>query len=85
MAIRFEASWLLLLLIPAGAFVYITTRNMVRLVRWRRISVITLRSLVFLILILLISGFSLRQASNRTTTLFLADSSDSVIRKEGKE
>jgi Mg-chelatase subunit ChlD len=82
MAIRFDAPYLLLLLIPAGAFVYFTTRNMVRLAKWRRCIVITLRSLVFLLLILLLSGFSLRQMSNTATTLFLADSSDSVIQKE---
>lgn len=82
MAIQFETPWLLLLLVPAGAFVWFTTKNMARLVKWRRISVIALRSIVFLMLILLISGFSVKQISSRTTTLFLTDSSDSIMQKE---
>jgi Mg-chelatase subunit ChlD len=82
MAIQFETPWLLLLIVPAGAFIYFTTRNMMNLARWRRICIITLRSLVFLTLIMLMADFTLKQSSWRTTTLFLADSSDSIIQKE---
>ncbi|HHW49001.1 MAG TPA: VWA domain-containing protein [Clostridiaceae bacterium] len=82
MALQFENPWLLLLLLPTAAFMYYTTKNMIRLARWRRISVIFLRSLGFFIIILLLSGFTLQQVSGITTTLFLVDSSDSIKDKE---
>jgi Mg-chelatase subunit ChlD len=82
MAFQFKNPWLLLLLLPAAAFMYYTTKNMIRLVRWRRISIILLRSLVFLMVILLLSGFTIQQVSNIATTLFLVDSSDSINKKE---
>jgi len=82
MAMRFENPWLLLLLLPAAAFMYYTTKNMVRLARWRRVSIIFLRSIILLIIVLLLSGLSLQQVSGITTTLFLVDSSDSINQKE---
>lgn len=82
MALQFENPWLLLLLIPAAALMYYTAKNMIRLVRWRRVAVILLRSLVFLLVVLLLSGFTLRQVSGMITTLFLVDSSDSIRDKE---
>ena len=82
MALQFENQWLLLLLLPAALLMYYTTKNMIRLVRWRRISIIFLRSLVFLLVILLLSGFTILKISGITTTLFLADSSDSIREKE---
>jgi len=81
MALQFENPWLLLLLLPAAAFMYYTTKNMIRLVCWRKISIILLRSLIFLMIILLLSGFTLQQVSSITTTLFLVDSSDSINQK----
>lgn len=82
MALQFENPWLLLLLLPAASLMYYTTKNMIRLVLWRRISIILLRSLVFLLVILLLSGFTIKQVSNTATTLFLLDSSDSISQKE---
>jgi Mg-chelatase subunit ChlD len=82
MALQFENPWLLLLLLPAAVLMYYTTKNMLHLVRWRRISIVLLRSLVFLMVILLLTGFTLQQVSGTTTTLFLADSSDSIRQKE---
>lgn len=82
MVLQFDNPWLLLLTLPAAAFIFFTTKNMVRMSRWRRSLIILLRSLVFMMLLLLLAGFTLRQVSNRTTTLFLADSSDSVNQKE---
>ncbi len=82
MALQFENPWLLLLIIPAAAFMYYTAKNMIRLVRWRRTSIVLVRSLVLLLVILLLSGVSLLQVSSSTTTLFLVDSSDSILQKE---
>lgn len=82
MVLQFDNPWLLLLLLPAAVFIYFTTKNMMHLVRWRRISIILLRSLIFLMVILLLAGFTLQQVSNRATTLFLVDSSDSIYQKE---
>jgi len=82
MAIRFENPWLLFLIIPAALFLYITARKMVRLVRWRLVSIMILRSLVILLTILLLSGLTLQNISGRSTTLFLADTSDSIGSKE---
>lgn len=82
MALQFENPWLLLLIVPAAIFMYFTAKNMIRLVRWRRISIILLRSFVLLLVILLLSGITLKHVSTRTTTLFLVDSSDSIDQKE---
>ena len=82
MALQFENPWLLLLLLPAAAFMYYTVKNMIRLICWRRVSIILLRSIVFLMVILLLSGFTLQQVSSTATTLFLVDSSDSISQKE---
>ena len=82
MAIQFENPWLLFLIFPVALFMYFTAKNMIRFKRWRRISIILARSLGFLLVILLLSGFAFHHISVKTTTLFLADSSDSVIHKE---
>ncbi len=82
MAFKFENPWLLLLLLPVAALMWFTIGKTARLVRWRRITIVLLRSLVFLIIIMLISGFTIQRVSNKTTTLFLIDSSDSVSDKE---
>lgn len=81
MALQFKNPWLLLLLIPAAAYMIFTIKRMIRLVKWRKISVITLRSLVFIIVIMLLSGISFTRVSNRSTTLFVVDSSDSMLDK----
>lgn len=82
MAVQFDNPWLLLLILPAAAFMYYTAKNMIRLVRWRRVSVIMLRSFALLMVILLLSGITLGQMSASATTLFLVDSSDSIRKKE---
>lgn len=82
MVLQFENPWLMLLVFPAAAFMYYTAKRMMRLAKWRRISIISLRSLVFLLVILLLAGFTLENISDTTTTLFLVDSSDSIIDKE---
>ena len=78
MALQFENPWLLLLLLPAAAFMYYTARNMIRLVRWRKVSILFLRGIVLLLIILLLSGVTLQKVADTATTLFLVDSSDSI-------
>lgn len=85
MVMQFSNPWLLLLLIPAAAFLYFTVRTMIRLAFFRRITVIVLRSLVFLLVILLLAGLTFRNVSDKATTLFLVDSSDSVKGTEEAE
>jgi Mg-chelatase subunit ChlD len=82
MVIQFDNPWLLLMLIPAAALVFFTAKGLIRLTAWRRAGVILLRGLVFLLVVLLLSGLTLRQVSDRATTLFMVDSSDSVGGKE---
>ena len=82
MALQFENPWLLFLIIPAAAFMYFTVKNMIRLSRWRKTSIILIRSFILLLVILLLSGISLLQVSSKATTLFLVDSSDSILQKE---
>ena len=82
MAVQFENPWLLLLILPAAAFMDYTTKKMIRLVLWRRVSIILLRSFTLLMVILLLSGITLQQMSTMATTLFLVDSSDSIRQKE---
>ncbi len=85
MAIQFDNPWLLLILIPAAAFIYFTSKSLKRLEKRRRAGIILLRGLVLLLVVLLLSGMTLKQISNRTTTLFLVDSSDSVGGREKTE
>ncbi len=78
MAIQFERPWLLLLILPAAAFIYYLAKDMIRLVRWRHNTIIFTRSIIYLLIILLLSGIVFEHTSAIKTTLFLVDSSDSI-------
>lgn len=74
---------LLLLLIPAAAvFVTLTSRNIVRYAKWKRRTIISLRIVVFALLILCIAGLGIKKVSDKTTSIFLYDGSDSTLREK---
>ncbi len=76
---------LLLLLIPAAVvFVLFTSKSMVKLVKWRRKTILSLRLCIFTLLILCIAGFGLKTYSNSTTNIFLVDGSDSMSMSKAK-
>ncbi|MCX7841727.1 MAG: VWA domain-containing protein [Clostridia bacterium] len=76
---------LFLLLIPAAIlFVILASRTMVKLVQWRRRSIIALRVCIFLLLALCIAGFGLKKTSDSVTTVFVVDSSASASKMKEK-
>jgi Ca-activated chloride channel family protein len=85
MALQFENPWLLLLILPAAVFIYYTTKNMIKMTHWKKTTIVVFRSLIFLIIILLLSGFTIKLTANTATTLFLIDSSDSIKQKKQGE
>jgi len=80
MMFKFNNPWILLLIPLAAAFVILLSRKMVRIVKWRRISVIALRIIVFTLIITCLAGPGIRKVSNSSTTIFVTDGSDSVSR-----
>ncbi|NLC67913.1 MAG: VWA domain-containing protein, partial [Clostridiaceae bacterium] len=85
MALQFENPWLILLILPAAVFIYYTAKKMIKMASWKKTAILSLRSMVFLIIILLLSGFNISRTADTATTLFLLDSSDSVTQKEEGE
>jgi len=70
---------LVLLLIPLiGVYIVYTSRKLKRLPTQRRVPIITLRSVVFLLIILTLAGFGIKKTSNDVTTVFVVDGSDST-------
>lgn len=79
---RFRFNYpLVLLLIPAViAFVLYTSGKLRRFAKWRRRSITGIRMLLFVLLLLSLSGLGISKSSDRTTTVFVVDSSDSMER-----
>jgi len=80
MVFNFDYPYLLLLIPVAAAFIMFMSRNSVRLERWRRRAVITLRIIVLVLLILCIAGFGMKRFSDSSTTIFVVDSSESAAK-----
>ena len=78
MSISFENPWYLLLIPVAALFLAITQRFMFTREKGSKIGQIVIRSILFLALILALSGFSLKFTGRSTTTIYLLDVSDSV-------
>lgn len=78
MAFSFNYPALLVLAPVAAVFVILTSKNMVRLAKWRKRLVIPLRVMVFVLIVACISGFGIKRASDRNTSIFLLDGSDST-------
>ncbi|MGE4283379.1 MAG: VWA domain-containing protein, partial [Clostridia bacterium] len=57
-------------------------RHVKKLVKWRRISIIAARMLVFVLLILALAGMNIKHYSDDTTTIFVVDRSDSTAESE---
>jgi Ca-activated chloride channel family protein len=76
--IQFNETWLLILLLPLGGYVWWMWRTLHRLQRGRKIMSITLRSTVLILLILALAGpqwFTLQESKQ---VVFALDRSDSV-------
>lgn len=82
MTFSFNHPWLLLLMPAAAAFVIITSRNKIRVAGFRRNTALALRLILFVLLVLALSGFGLKKVSDSATTIFLVDSSDSTFRSK---
>ncbi|MBR6382370.1 MAG: VWA domain-containing protein, partial [Lachnospiraceae bacterium] len=78
MSISFENPWYLLLIPVVALFLVITQRFMFTREKGSKIGQIVIRAILFLILILALSGFSLKFTGKSTTTIYLLDVSDSV-------
>lgn len=78
MVINIEKLYMLLLIPLALGFVWYTTRKLGRMYRLRKQLIAICRTLFLLLLILALSGTSLRWTVDTTTTLFVMDASDSM-------
>ena len=78
MGVQFSHPWLLLLLIPAGIFLYYAYRADFRLSGFRRKLALALRTLVILLLIFMLSGLHGFTVLRDKQVVFLADRSDSM-------
>ena len=78
MSISFENPWYLLLIPVAALFLIVTQRFMFTREKGSKVGQIVIRSILFLILILALSGLSLKFTGRSTTTIYLLDVSDSV-------
>ncbi|MBR4413505.1 MAG: VWA domain-containing protein [Lachnospiraceae bacterium] len=78
MSISFENPWYLLLIPVVALFLVITQRFMFTREKGSKVGQIVIRAILFLILILALSGFSLKFTGKSTTTIYLLDVSDSV-------
>ena len=78
MSISFENPWYLLLIPVAALFLFVTQRFMFTREKGSKVGQIVIRAILFLILILALSGFSLKFTGKSTTTIYLLDVSDSV-------
>ncbi|MGQ9609478.1 MAG: VWA domain-containing protein [bacterium] len=75
---RFSNYWALILLIFIPYAYYLSKKSLADLSKWRRWSTFFLRSLVFLFLILALSGFKFAWRSNKLCVLFALDVSNSI-------
>ncbi|WHH59611.1 VWA domain-containing protein [Petroclostridium sp. X23] len=82
MAISFIQPYWLLLLPLAAAMVFFMNRHIKQLVKWRRICITVSRMVIFTMLILALSGISIKSYTDDTTTVFVVDRSDSTAEWE---
>ncbi len=79
---RFSNYWALILLIFIPYTYYLSRKSLADLSNFRKWSTLLLRSLIFLFLILALSGFKFAWKSNRLCVLFALDVSNSVPESE---
>lgn len=78
MVVSFDNPWYLLLIPVVALFLFITQKFMFTKDKGRKIGAILARALLFLAVILALSGFTLKFTGRNTTTIYLLDVSDSV-------
>ncbi len=78
MAINFTRPYLLILFPVILAVLFYTTKRLNRIYKFKKNLILALRSMIFTLLILALSGFSLSWKANNTTTVFVLDASDSM-------
>lgn len=79
---RFSNYWALILIIFIPYTYYLSRKSLADLSSWRKWSTFVLRSLVFLFLILALSGFKFAWKSNKLCILFALDVSSSIPENE---
>lgn len=82
MVFNIEYPLVLLLLPVAAVLIYISSKKIIRTGSSRRKTVVCIRMLVFVILILSISGAGIKKVTDKTTTVFVVDSSNSTSNKK---
>lgn len=79
MAINFTHPYFLILLPFALFLIFYTSKRLSRIYKYKKNIILTLRSIIFILLVLALSGFSLRWRAGDTTTVFVLDASDSML------
>ncbi len=82
MAVSFDNPWYLLLIPAAAVFLLITQKFMFTREKGVKFGRLFVRMLLFLALILTLSGLNIKLTGNSTTTIYLLDVSDSVRDKK---
>lgn len=79
MVINFTHLYLLILLPIALFLVFYTSKRLSRIYRAKKKIILSVRSIIFIFLILALSGFGIRWKAWDTTTVFVLDASDSML------
>ena len=78
----FEYPWFLLLLVVVPALWFFSYGALASLGHGRRIAALTFRSIVLLLIVMALSGVQWVWISNKVTTIYLLDQSDSIPRSQ---
>lgn len=79
MAINFTRPYLLAILPIALFLVFYTSNRLSRIYKFKKKAILTVRTIILVLLVLCLSGFSLRWKADETTTVFVLDASDSML------
>lgn len=78
MGLHVDQPWALLLLLPVALFVWLMVRGTMRLTGLRRVSAITVRVLILVLLIAIAAGVTPYQRTEQRNVIFVADRSASL-------
>jgi Mg-chelatase subunit ChlD len=79
MAINFARPYLLIILPILLFALFYTAKRLNRIYKLKKNIILTIRIIIFTLLILALAGFSLKWAAKDTTTVFVVDASDSML------
>lgn len=79
MAINFTHPYILIILPIILFALFYSAKRLNRIYKLKKNIILTVRSIIFILLVLALAGFSLKWKANETTTVFVLDASDSML------